>query len=268
MKKLFKSPIGIGVAVFVVALAFGFALKSSGFHIQKFTIVRGGDIAIASPQVAHRIFLDQRNITPDVENATSVTLAENIEPGIHSVLIYNDTHWPWKKDIVVRSGETTSITPFLISKNASGVIVTPTDESYDDLRDQVIQDVLPSESFPRASKSGRTFIWVENNNVHARWTGSTSTLPGYYCDDDDLCDQETIVLESAQPIRNLDFYKDHEEILLVAFSNGVFALEIDKRGGTQNFQPIYKGAEQPRFVKTDTNTIIVADGSALFVIDL
>jgi hypothetical protein len=76
------------------------------------------------------------------------------------------------------------------------------------------------------------------------------------------------ILESTQPFRNVDFYKDRNDIIIASFSNGVWAIELDKRFGTQNSQPIYKGSGEPRFMKGEGNTLIVSDSGALFIIDI
>jgi|GEM_PF-2111513 len=268
MSKIFGSAIGVGLTVFVTVLVIGFLLKNTGFHIQQFKIVRGGDVAIAALGMDTSIFLDQRKISVNGNIEDGLTLLDNIVPGTHSVLVFNDARWPWKKNIVVRPGKTTSVKPFLIKKNPSGLIVTNKDSEYATLLDEIVNSPLPNSSNPKTSESGLVRVWADGSSVLASWTGEEETLPDYFCDDEGVCEKEIEVLATTNPIRNVDFYHMEDEIILVAFSNGIFAIEIDKRGNTQNFQPIYKGTELPRFKKIDENTLHVADGAAIFIINL
>jgi len=267
MNRIFGSALGVGVIVFIVVIALSFLLKSNGFHIQQFKIVRGGNIAITAPQMGVDIFLNQKKISTTKENERELTLVKNLAPGVHSVLIFNEEGWPWKKDITVRSGETLSLNPFIVKKNASGVIVTNRDPEYSSLRFGVRNSPLPTYEKPKTSVDGHINIWAEGNSVFALWTGDIDTLPDFFCDDQNNCDKKVEVLSATDSIRSLDFYKEKNNILLVAFSNGIFAIEIDKRGGTQNFQPLYKGTELPLFEKVDTDTLNILDGSAIFIIN-
>lgn len=269
MRQFFGHPIGIGVTVFIIVFGAGFLMKNAGYHFEGIKVVQGGDVAIALPETATEIFLNERQLTlPDQEENSRITLLENLSPEKHSLLIFNDQYWPWKKDIEVMPNETISVTPFLIKKNASGVIVTNKDSEYNTLARSILNQQLPTKDAPKTSPSGLVSLWVEDNAVQARWNGTSEALPEYFCTDEKVCRATTTILSSVDPIRNVDFYRDYEAIAMVAFANGIFAIEIDMRGDTQNFQPIYKGAELPRFSKADENTINVIDGSAIFIIDL
>ena len=268
MKKFIQSPIGVGVLAFIIVMIAGNTMKASGFHFQGLKVVRGGDVAVVSFGVDTDIFINQKIVSSKDNDRGSVTLVENVQPGTHDLLVFNEAYWPWKKNITVNSDETTSVSPFLVRRNASGIIVTNKDPEYTSLRNQVLTNTVPTKASPKKSKSGLVEIWTEGNVAMARWTGSDETVSEYFCTDENICNKEVSVVTSPDTIRNLDFYKSEDGVLIVSFSNGVFAIEIDKRGGTQNFQPIYKGTELPRFSKSNDDTINVIDGSAIFIIDL
>lgn len=259
-----KPAILLALAVGILAVLF-FGLKMAGFHLEHGRLVRGGDILISPVPENVRFFLDNRRIYPDTEGSG---LFKNIAPGDHSILIFNEEDWPWLKNITIGSGTTTTIAPFLISKNPSGDIINESDAAYDTHRNDILAETLPSKSVPLVSKSGNISVWIEGNTVMATWNGTASSVPPYFCTSEDECPQTMTVTKSQTDIRSLNFYKDRDDVLLIASQNGVFAIELDHRGGTQNFQPIYKGAGLPRFMVADQNTIYVLDGSILLAITI
>lgn len=263
--RFLKNPLGIGITVFVIVVIGSFLLKYVGFHVQDLKLVRGGDVIITEQPIDARVFLDRNKIEINKDSSTKI---DNVTPGTHTLLVFDEVYWPWTKNITIGPNETISINPFLVRKNASGVILTVDDPEYDSISSTIKKEKAPSVDAPKVSKSGLVSVWTEGTNVFATWTGPEETLPDYFCNDDKVCEKTSEVLNSTEPIRNLDFYKDYDDILIVAFLNGIFVIEIDKRGVTQNFQPIYQGTANPRFVKVDKNTIQVIDGSSVFIINL
>jgi hypothetical protein len=71
---------------------------------------------------------------------------------------------------------------------------------------------------------------------------------------------------SSANIRNLDFYKNRNDIFILSFGTGIFAIEADKTG-TQNFQPIFDGYS-PEFVKNDSKTIYLLDNNSLSILEI
>ncbi len=68
-------------------------------------------------------------------------------------------------------------------------------------------------------------------------------------------------IEIKSQVKAIDFYKDREDVILMALAEGVYALGIDYET-EQNLQPIYKGKD-PVFVKKDDNSIYVLDNGNL-----
>lgn len=261
---LSNKPLVGGVIILCTAIILSFGLKTAGYHLERGRLVRGGDILVSSLPADARIFLDNRRVYPDTKTPDFV---KNIAPGDHSILIFNEQDWPWLKNIAIRPATTTTIAPFLISKNPSGDIIAESDDRYETLVNEIRALSLPTVASPLVSKSGNVSVWVDGNTVMAAWKGASS-VPPFFCDVDGTCPATMEVTKSQAAIRNIDFYKDRDDVLLIASQNGVFAIELDRRGGTQNFQPIYKGAGLPRFKVMDEHTIYVLDGSILLTIGL
>jgi len=68
-------------------------------------------------------------------------------------------------------------------------------------------------------------------------------------------------LEIKNQITAIDFYKNREDVILMALAEGIYALGIDYET-EQNLQPIYKGTN-PLFIKKDDNTIYILDNNNL-----
>jgi len=81
----------------------------------------------------------------------------------------------------------------------------------------------------------------------------------------DLISQEAFnkisTIEIKSQIKAIDFYKNREDVILMALAEGVYALGIDYKT-EQNLQPIYKG-KNPLFVKKDDNSIYILDNNNL-----
>ncbi len=68
-------------------------------------------------------------------------------------------------------------------------------------------------------------------------------------------------IEIKSQIKAIDFYKNREDVILMALTDGVYALGIDYET-ERNLQPIYKG-KKPLFVKKDNNFIYILDDNNL-----
>ena len=66
------------------------------------------------------------------------------------------------------------------------------------------------------------------------------------------------MLNSKTLIRNAAFYPNRNDVVIVAVQNGIFALEIDGRGG-RSLQPLYKG-KNPTFTTYEKE-------SAVYILD-
>ena len=73
---------------------------------------------------------------------------------------------------------------------------------------------------------------------------------------------ETIsTIEIKKQITAIDFYKNRDDVILMALDDGIYALGVDYET-EQNLQPIYKG-KNPTFIKKDDNNIYILDNNNL-----
>lgn len=125
---------------------------------------------------------------------------------------------------------------------------------------------IPEEkkSFEKISRRDRVEIWVEENQIFAKWLKDKEDMPNFFCRDKNCIDKVT-VFSSIEPIRAIDFYPGRNDVVLVAVSNGIYAIEIDARKN-QNFQPIYKGTS-PLFMISDKQ-FYIKDQENIFKVNL
>lgn len=221
-----------------------------------------GTITITSP-------LDNTVVFFDAVTYKTLSAGESVviktEEGTHSVLTARDGYFPWTKEVVVENGKNINLTPFMLSANPSGELITGADPEYDKIASLVRTNSLPIREAPKKSETQNVEIWAVGNAIYASWIGDVKNAPEYFCTKDP-CDPILEVFRGAESIENLDFYKNREDILVFAAGNGVFAIELDPRG-TKNFQPIFTGT-RPHFYKPGTNSLYVLDGTNLAEIAL
>jgi len=151
-----------------------------------------------------------------------------LSPGNHSIILSKTGFWPWAKEIEITKKRTKEIEPFFIPQNTNGFIINKQDPEYENI-----------------------ISLFETRKTHIDWEKNEYT--------------PKIINDFETEIRTSDFYKDREDVIIIAVQNGVYALEINS-DTTPNFQPIYKGNE-PIFVKKDNNSIYIKDGELLMEVN-
>jgi len=216
-----------------------------------------GSIVITSPIDNTVVYLDGVSYrTLDKEESLTI----RIETGTHNILTSSESYFPWAKDIIVEKGKTINLSPFMLSSNPSGEIITGADPEYEKIKSLVQKSTLPISESRKKSNEGNVEIWATGSAIFANWTGDIKNAPEYFCIKDP-CDPILEVFKGAGAIENLDFYKDREDLLIFASGNGVFAIEMDPRG-IKNFQPIFTGT-RPHFSQQDPQTFYILDGDQL-----
>ncbi|MBU4480214.1 hypothetical protein KKG48_02110, partial [Patescibacteria group bacterium] len=151
-----------------------------------------------------------------------------LSPGSHSIILSKAGFWPWTKKVEIAKKEKKEIEPFFIPQNTNGFIINEQDPEYENI-----------------------IFLFETRKTHIDWEKNEYT--------------PKIISDFETEIRTSDFYKDREDVIIIAVQNGVYALEINS-DTTPNFQPIYKGGE-PVFVKKDNNSIYIKDGELLMEVN-
>jgi len=113
--------------------------------------------------------------------------------------------------------------------------------------------------FVKFASGKKEKLWWDKkeNKLWIEWTGDESLLPSFFCDDYS-CGKKILVFRPQSPIRNADFYPDRRDLIIVAVQNGIYAIEIDGRGGRLPI-PIYKGKNPIFKLDKDNQTLYILE---------
>ncbi len=136
------------------------------------------------------------------------------------------------------------------------------------LPDQIDQDINQNNNYERTTTAQDIKIWWNpvSNEIYADWLKEDSEIPYYLCGQKP-CQQPFQIFKSRLPIKNIDFFPQRKDVIIMAIDNGIYALEMDKKG-QQNFQSIYKGKDPTFGIIKGENYLYVLDDGSLMKIDI
>jgi len=186
----------------------------------------------------------------------------SIDPGHYTVLAHKEDFLPWTKEVDIEKGVMTKMHPFLIAKNPQYDIVASSQAEYDRI------DALISEntSAEKTSREGNITLRKGGGAISAEWVSGSDTLPAYFCNIENVCENPVEVVSILGNIGDFDFYGSREDVVMFAVGQTIYALEIDSKY-PQNFQPMYSG-ESPRFFLEDAHKLYIKDGGVIIALSL
>lgn len=233
------------------------------FAIMYFGSIDSGKVVLLDIGDNTNIFVDNRQEKVVSKAKDRVTL-KNISPGEHIILVSQEGHWPWLKKVEIVVDKVITLSPFTISQSVPGFFISENDPEYESIMTLFKENELPSLENRRVSPDGNIAIWINGGSIYVEWLGE-GEKPDYFCDDFG-CHNMFNSFTSSANFKNLDFYNDRNDVFIVSFGTGIFAIEADKEG-IQNFQPIFEG-HAPEFVKNDSNSIYILDNNSLSIIEI
>lgn len=208
------------------------------------------------------VFVDNRRVARFSE-MSSVEL-DNLAVGTHAVVVAKDGYWPWSKELVLANNERIALRPFLIPQEPSIRVAEEEHEGRADAVSKLRSYTLPQEDAPLISHDGAVHVWVTQNEIQARFVSEAEAPPPFCITG--TCEYTLTVLPTEADIRNIAFFPSRNDVIMFSTENGIFALELDKRG-TQNFQPIYLGIS-PSFIMQADNLLAIEDSDTIFFLQL
>ena len=205
----------------------------------------------------------QKTVTVEPELVTAIQAILVEDPPIAEKIL-SDTYTgiiPWNATtVILHKGKLQSFYSLeifaVISRVAAGASTTPP-ELTDTLRDRIAESSPIGYAYDRSAS--RLLSW-KGNSLSLTWD-ENATLP-FYAEQ-----SESVILEAPGIVRSATFYP-RREAAIVAFTNGVYLLELDGRDG-HILAPIYKGKE-PSFVlpESDGEILYILDDGILFSVKL
>jgi len=97
--------------------------------------------------------------------------------------------------------------------------------------------------------------WLTDGNIHAAWGRENDSPPYYFCNA--TC-TPMLTVDWAEDITYYDFYPNRNDVVIVAGSTGIYAVELDERS-QRNIQPFVEGSGLS-FRLTKDDELVVFDG--------
>lgn len=287
MMNLKKRRIILAICVLAFLLAVpAILLYTDGYRIDStFHLYKTGGLYVSSPINGSTIFVN--NIEKKQTNILQSGLfLQSLKPGKYAVLIAKDGYWPWLKNLEVKEEMVTEARAMLVPKEPEAKILLR--ENYSPLEipdyDEILKTLkkinekletdkkkksIPEgeieKNYTRLTTNEKEKIWwnPKENKLWAEWEGEQDSIPYFFCDDKS-CAGKTLILDSKYEIRNADFYPKRKDVVIVAVQNGIFAIEIDSRGG-RLLQPIYKGKNPIFTTNKNENAIYILEEENILI---
>jgi hypothetical protein len=227
---------------------------------------------VSSPVSGAQIFVNNK-----LEKETNILqtglFLSGLKQGSYSVFISKEGYWPWEKKMEVKNQLVAEARALLLPKEPEGEIIKRENSSplqkteYDDIYNN-LQEIkkLGSKStttIERFTSQERQKLWwkPKENKIWVEWTGEESARP-YFMES-----AKILVFSTANRVKNADFYPGRKDAIIVACQNGIFAVEIDGRGGRAK-QPVYKGKDPIFLTQKNTSSVFILDEDALIKVRL
>jgi len=271
------------VLLFLLAATF-VLLYTNGYRWDsKLQLYKTGGLYVSSPLPNSQIFVNKK-LEKETNILQSGLFLQGLKPGKYSILIAKEGYWPWSKNLQIKAQFVTEARAMLIPKEPKGTILLR--ENYSPLEVSKYEEILKilkdlrqplkkrataeekEARYSRLMSNGKEKLWwnPQENKLWANWLVDSASLPYYFCDDTS-CKEIILVLESKFQIKNADFHPKRKDIVIAAIQNGVYAIEIDGRGG-RLLQPIYKGKDPIFTTYKNDNSIYILDEDNLIEIKL
>ncbi len=241
--------LGAAAIALVIALAVG-ALNYAGYVFSGMSIAKGATLTIVDARAGSDIYIDNEKRVSVPADTTSVRI-RGLHAGAHDILVAHDAAWPWISTFQATLGAEQQLAPLQIAKDPIGTVVSTDEPLFVRAQELFATATPPTAQSPRIHSDTGAALWLQGSAVFVR-------------DGDDT----RRVLNAVTPVRGVAWYPRRDDTVIVAVSNGIFALDTHV-GDTQNFQPLYKGG-MPIFTLTpdDPTAILVRDGEHVFRITL
>jgi hypothetical protein len=259
-------------------------LYTAGYRwTRDFKLYKTGGLYISSPLSGSKIYVNGKE-EKETSFFRNYLFMQSLLPGQYSVLVVKDGYWLWSKKLSVKEEFVTETEPLLLPKDTKGKIILK--ENYSPLEFSKYEEILnvlnglkkplsskatqqeQDDRYTRLSSNGKEKIWWDpkQNRLWAEWLGDFVSLPYYFCDNNG-CSTKILIYSSKTPIKNAEFYPQRKDAVVIATQNGIYAVEIDGRGG-RNIEPVYKGKDPIFTTYKNDNNLYVLDENNLIEINL
>jgi len=272
----------------VVMYANGDIFNGGGF-------LKTGGIFVRSSPIGSNIYINSK-LNDSTGFFQRDILIKNLKPGKYDVSVKKDGYNSWDKKIIVTDNTVSEANVFILPEKvdlreipqkiaspdistSSSTTKTKNNQEYKDIlsvfydkNNIASQNVLATTSasikkigtkeFP--IMNGKEGIWKEGGKVFVGWFGKENAEPQYLCHGMD-CSDSMFVFDLITVPTNLGFLPGYEGVIIVAFENQVFAVQLEENPD-KGVQLIYKG-KKPDF-RIINGAVYVKDGTYLAEVNI
>src|SRR3989338_2247839 len=285
----------LAILIFLLLL-FPVILYSLGYGI-------GSDF-IKTSEAGAVVIIDKK--TKKTSLLANSTLIKNLLPGTYQTTVEKDGFWRWTMTLMILPEIVANRSVLLVPKNAEikilgtttpaleikkpkfpGVkkfwVIPKTDDflilgddggfyKNKDIFDVIGQwstttfKILKSKKNSFFDENFSRIIYWDEENIDSYWISDLDKIPEWERNSTTNPERGLHIL-SASPIRDVKFYPDWPDYLLVASGDAIYVVEMERTGG-QNISPIYKG-KAPKIISAEAGQLILLDnGNNYFEISL
>lgn len=224
------------------------------------------DITVYAPAGTEVIAIEsssEEDVNPSVEMfevPASGALALTLENGEYEILVNNgDMYNPWVKKVTVTGLYSTELYPFFFPRESR----VETTDNEDAIAAFATAATLPTSEVPRTNENGTAELYVSGgSSILMNWTGELEDMPEFFCPGENVEDcRLQMVHDFGVPVENVEFYGEHDELIIADLGPMIVAIEVDRRA-TQNIQPVYTGSAPVAFRIIDGTIYVSESGVA------
>lgn len=266
MKKQFI-PIAVIAVVILAGVALWLGLRGGG-------ALPGGEagkegVTVFAPEDTEIIVvpLDEEGQPVDTEAekhsvSSSGRYTLDLPNGAYSIIANRgDKYNPWSKNLILSKGFKTELYPMLFPQKPELEAVTEGSEDHSKVTQAFSTPAtVPTAENPRKNEEGTAELYMDENIIYIRWVGDLEDMPEFLCPGENVeeCRLVPIFQFSSSVVENIEFFGEHEEVLVLDQGASIIALEIDRRL-THNRQPLFEGPNAA-FRVVDGDLYVSSDG--------
>ncbi len=231
-------------------------LYATGYRFNStFNLVYTGGIYLSVPDSLSRVYIEDELVEQSGFFQKNV-FVQNLRPDYYRVRVEKEGFQSWSKNLSVIPRIVTEAHPFLMpdeavlveiprfelqenspattSRITGGLVALETD-AYKAAQSLFEPPATSISAFVGTStdilkiKQRISVEKVQEGILSVTWTGNSSALPYYFCENAS-CKSE-IIVDPESPIKTFDFFPGRDDLLILTLSDGVYVREIDDRSG-------------------------------------
>ena len=229
-------------------------LYHNGYRIEAFHLAKTGSLEVAVYESGSQIYID--NVLQKTTSESEETLTfPKLSPNNHILTIENEGFQTLQENINIASEQTLKVSTFLLPTQIKLEKITgPEEEKAVFL---FAQNTTPTISEKRTFQNSS--VWADGKSVYALWAGDANSIPSYLCVEVSPCKiAPVLIFTASDPITNVDFYKDREDVLIVSYATHIDVIEMNAYAG-QNVHHLFGGTSLT-FYKESNDVLYIEDG--------